>query len=194
MGFRRDIWHLRSAFYQKSLSLPFISSLHQSELDGLKSLLSYIQHIPKSLLDIGFGSGGSLSVFPETTTIFALDWSPAMMKQTNRLSHQIHPIAGDALTLPAKSGSFPLVSAIGLLEYIEDKSAFLLEVGRILSPGGHALLTFAPPNLFNRMRIIHGQRLFFISKELWEDILSEHWQIIQRRSTLLQEQFLIRKK
>ena len=193
MNFRQKIWRLRSGFYRIGRSLPVFSAIHQKELEGLKTLLSSIPDDIQTLLDIGFGSGGSLAVFPESWTIFGLDWSPAMMKRANAESHHIYRIAGDAQALPIKPRSFSLVSVIGLLEYVEDKSAFLSELSLILKPDGYALLTIAPSNPFNRLRIILGHRLFFISTQEWERLLANEWHIVKCRSTLLQGQVLIQR-
>ena len=51
-------------------------------------------------------------------------------------------VQGDAMQLPYKSERFVLVSALSMLYYVPDQRQAVLEVERVLRPGGIAILEF----------------------------------------------------
>ncbi len=94
----------------------------------------------RRLLDLGCGNAGMTSLYREKGAVAVgidRDWgrmagAPGLL------------VAGDALNLPFKSGSFELVIAHDLVEHVCDVAMVLREIGRVLSQDGLAFVSFPP--------------------------------------------------
>lgn len=84
-------------------------------------------------LDVGCGPGLLAGIFEGAgCTAFGLDVDIALLK--SGLSPRL--VAGDALALPFPPASFDLISAVNLLFLLSDPASALLEMKRLLKPGG----------------------------------------------------------
>ncbi len=94
------------------------------------------------LLDIGCGTGYLLAQLGALTEAVGLDLADEALafcraRQLNRL------VRGRAEALPFADGSFDIVTALDILEHLDDDLAALGEWWRVLRPGGHLVL-FVP--------------------------------------------------
>jgi len=122
----------------------------------------------KRILDFGCGAGRVLRHFmqrPEPLELWGCDvHAPSIEWIQENLSPPIHAFANDTLPpLALDDGSIDLVYALSVFTHLaEDWSAWLLELHRILAPGGLAVLT----TLGEPMWDAHLGKPFF-RDELW---------------------------
>jgi ubiquinone/menaquinone biosynthesis C-methylase UbiE len=126
---------------------------HQRILDIVDSLGGAPLHI----LDAGCGTGVlACDLLRRGHTVRGLDIAPNMAAATQERVEREVPehasrckaAAGDAENLEFPAGSFDVVIASGLLEYLETDEKFLNESARVLKPRGVAVVTLRN-RLFN---------------------------------------------
>lgn len=95
------------------------------------------------VLDAGCGAGELTAALSERGFVVdAVDAVPAMVAQVReRDLPRVRVKLADAAALPFPDRTFALVAALGLLPWVESPSAVVRELARVLSPGGHAVLT-----------------------------------------------------
>jgi 2-polyprenyl-3-methyl-5-hydroxy-6-metoxy-1,4-benzoquinol methylase len=98
------------------------------------------------LLDLGAGMGGfAVAAALAGAQVTACEYNPAYCKiiELRAARHQLRlPVfnaAGEALPFPAKS--FDAVVAWDVIEHVQSPARMLEEIGRVLQPGGNAMLT-----------------------------------------------------
>ena len=91
------------------------------------------------LLDIGCGTGFWLSMLSELGEAHGLDFSAEAVAFC-RARDLANVTRGSAEALPFDDASFDAVTMIGVIEHIDDDSAALREIHRVLRPGGVAIL------------------------------------------------------
>ncbi|MHB0976424.1 MAG: class I SAM-dependent methyltransferase [Candidatus Aquicultorales bacterium] len=103
----------------------------------------------RRILDVGCGNGRDLDALaalrPEATVV-GLDFSPNMVREaSSRMARQgfgnIEVKVGDACALPFPGDYFDAIVCSEVVEHIPDYGAALTEFGRVLRPGGCAVLT-----------------------------------------------------
>lgn len=103
-------------------------------------------------------------------------------------------VLADARALPLRAGVVGRLTAIGLEEYLREKSVLWAEIARALAGGGHAVVTVATPVPINLIRVALGKRIylsdFFDTKKFWE---REGLRVVKVENTLLQKVVLLRK-
>jgi len=116
-----------------------------------QSLLKGVVKPGQVWLDLGCGSGVlTHELINLGATVVAVDGSPEMLKQARAFVGTVNGkqpafIQGDVQALPALGpGLFDGVLCSSVIEYVEDPSALMGEVFRLLRPGG-ALIVSLPP-------------------------------------------------
>jgi demethylmenaquinone methyltransferase/2-methoxy-6-polyprenyl-1,4-benzoquinol methylase len=114
-------------------------------------------HHPHSVLDVATGTAGVAIALAAATDarITGVDISDAMLEQGRqrveraRLAGRISLETARAEALPFPPESFDAVSFTYLLRYVANPAATLLELARVIWPGGHmaSLDFYVPPNL-----------------------------------------------
>src|SRR3954471_14864033 len=101
------------------------------------------------VLDLGCGTGALLDQLRGCSAeLWGVDLSREGLKFCAMRGHQKLVLA-DATYIPFKRGYFDVITAIGLIEHIEDDGAFLAELKRLLKPNGvFVLLTSSFPFLW----------------------------------------------
>ena len=128
------------------LSLASLFSLHEPLVGNILKLRKYDVTEARHILDIGSGAGQIMGHLLKLTRpnakLVAFDLSQQMLRrQRTRLkSHRPAYIAGDLLRLPFAENSFDCVTCGWVIEYLPDPHPGLQEIGRVLKPGGSALI------------------------------------------------------
>lgn len=104
------------------------------------------------VLDAGCGTGDYLPPLLERgLEVSALDAAAAMVEQVQvRFAHEASSMRvqqGDVEHMPYPAGAFDGVICVGVLEYLADDRQALVEIRRVLRPGGIAVVTV--PNLLS---------------------------------------------
>lgn len=95
-------------------------------------------------LDLGCGSGLYFGVLAATgRTIVGLDRSADQLRIARGRSP--HVLRGDAAALPFPDGTFPAVATMWISTDVDDFTAVLAEVSRVLTPGGLVAFCGAHP-------------------------------------------------
>lgn len=141
MNNEKEFWNRESADW-----------IHRSDLFGslLPQILDFIwQQVELAETDlnhksvvINLGAGADNSAyFPKTSDeqIIAVDFAPEMLKR-NPAKHKIEADLKDKL--PLSDNSADLIASFFLMRYLslEDQFQLLLEINRVLKPGGSAVI------------------------------------------------------
>ncbi len=181
------LWRIKAPFYSRMRRLPPFSLILQQERKQLVKLLQQIDISRNTHLDLGSGSGDTLTLFSKYETQVCVDASLAMLQY----SPAAVKVLARAECLPFGNHCFDFVTSIGLLEYIADAEKFLTEVKRVLKSGGFFLFTSTPPKVANQLRLILGERLYCLSeKEVMMLLHKSGWVIRGAGRSWMQQQWL----
>ncbi|MCP4249909.1 MAG: class I SAM-dependent methyltransferase [bacterium] len=92
------------------------------------------------VLDVGCGTGALLDELrPRAQELWGLDVSPEGLRFcARRGGHNL--ICADGSRTPFPASYFDVVTAIGIVEHLDDDAAFLTEMNRVLQPDGVLIL------------------------------------------------------
>ena len=113
------------------------------------------------LLDIGCGTGANLNMLNEYGEAIGLDFSKESLKFC-RQRELTNLVLASAEQMNFKDNSFDTVTALDLLEHIEDDRQVLSEIFRILKNQGHLIITL-PANMLlwsQHDRVLHHRRRY----------------------------------
>ena len=109
----------------------------------------------RRVLDVATGTGMvAFALAARGATVIGLDQSPAMLARARAklraapaLAGRLSFIEGEAERLPFPDGSFDALTFTYLLRYVDDRTATLAELARVVRPGGRvAMLEFGVPS------------------------------------------------
>jgi ubiquinone/menaquinone biosynthesis C-methylase UbiE len=102
------------------------------------------------VLDLGCGTGALLDQLQGCSAeLWGLDRSQEGLKFCVMRGHK-NLVLADATHIPFHAGYFDVITAIGLIEHLDDDESFLYEVKRLLKPNGTLiLLTSSFPYLWS---------------------------------------------
>lgn len=132
------------------------------ELFGCKpGLLSRLKRMPATvrLLDIGCGTGHFLGDASSRFEVFGLEisrYASTKAAEDPRLLGRI--CRGNAMDTPYRSGSLQVVTALDIVEHLDQPEAFFKEARRLLAPGG--ILAVSTPNPGSIGRWLKAERWF----------------------------------
>lgn len=132
--------------------------LQREVADRLIERLGYIQFSPKSILDVGAGTGYCSRLLHKQyprAHIHALDIAHPMLSYArhqlswmSRLRHSTSYLCADAERLPLASRSVDMIFSNLTLQWVNNLEQCLAEFARVLRPGGMLLFsTFGPDTL-----------------------------------------------
>ncbi len=181
-------WAWKAPLYSFVRTLPPFKNFLEAESANLSRVLALMAAAPMRHLDIGSGTGDSLALFRASAQLICSDASAAMLR---RLSIPHPKLVAYAEALPFAEATFDFVSAIGVLEYVQEADRFFNEARRVLQPGGYFLFTSAPRVPANYLRALWGERLYLRNEEDVRGVLSvTRWRVVAHQRTFLQEQWL----
>jgi len=94
----------------------------------------------RRILDVGCGTGTILTYLAAYGNAQGVDIDEEAVGYCHERG-LLDVRLGAAATLPFDDGCFDLVTALDVLEHLEDDTAALREIGRVLRPGGQLLMT-----------------------------------------------------
>ena len=128
-------------FYSEVL-FPWAMNLTMSGEEFKKQRRAVLQEVDGKILEIGFGSGLNLPHYPDTVkklvTVdpnFGMGRYTARQMEASDIEVDRHVLSGESL--PMQDESFDTVVSTWTLCSIKDIESALLEVMRVLKPGGH---------------------------------------------------------
>jgi malonyl-CoA O-methyltransferase len=142
------------AFDRASVSYDAAAALQDRVRNELLSRLDELQQQPRSVLDLGAGTGhGTRALkrrFPNAVVV-AVDIAPGMLEQARQQSRwlrRFERVRADAYALPFADAAFDLVFSNLMIQWCDDLDAVFGEIARVLRPGGLLLFsTFGPGTL-----------------------------------------------
>lgn len=104
-----------------------------------KHVVADNSRIRRAILDVGCGTGLWTTYLVDYGRVFALDNSSISIDlcRAQGVGRVIRARAGN---LPIADSTCDVITALGLIEHLEDDEGFINEVRRVLKPGGYALL------------------------------------------------------
>jgi len=104
------------------------------------------------VLEVGCGAGHLLERLPAGRAV-GLDLAESLLaRAARRLGRRAALAQGDAGALPFATGAFDRVYCSEVLEHIVDPAAAVREIGRVLRPGGVAVLSVPNEGLINGVK------------------------------------------
>ena len=131
-------------YYEQEVVLRrFVPGEEPYEEDRVRLVMRLLGDLrPARILDIGCGDGYLCKRYAEagiTARVQGLDISTGRLRYAAELSPGACFVAGRIDRIPFRDGAFPLVSAVEVIEHIEDPAAALREIARVSSR--HVLIT-----------------------------------------------------
>lgn len=132
---KEDIANAYDAYYQTEMG----RKVDEIERKLMHKLLS---SIPRgNMLELGCGTGHWTKFFiDEGFRLTALDNSEMMLKLAEHKHIPAKFQWADAGYLPVEDSSYPAVSSVTMLEFVEDQEKVMEEMYRVLQPGGWLIL------------------------------------------------------
>lgn len=142
---RRVSCEVAMGFYERVV-FPWLNDLlvdHSGELKKLR--LATLAGAHGDVVEIGFGTGLSLPFYPNSVrSLTAVEPNEGMLaRATERVAHSPFPtsvIHASGEKLPLDDASFDTATLMLTLCSVDDPSAVLAEIRRVLRPGGRLLL------------------------------------------------------
>ena len=165
--YRPDKSKVAQSFAAAAQQYDDVAVLQRQTADELFDRLSLIQLQPKTILDLGAGTGRNLSLlqkrYPDAR-LLAMDIATDMLKQARKRYRQdlgfkrwlpghqhLQLLTGDAEQIPLADNSIDLVFANLALQWCEPKIS-LLEIARVMKPGGLLMFTSLGPDTLTELR------------------------------------------
>ena len=187
-----DTRQVRRNFSRAAPGYDDVAVLQREVGSRMLERLDYVKIEPQRVLDLGCGSGASLTAlatrYPKAQVIGA-DFCAAMLGAARGQRSQLHwllpfmrkrrpsLLAADALALPFASGAIDLLWSNLMLHWLDDPLPALREMQRTLSVGGLLMFSTLGPDTLKELRAsfsdgeIHTQR--FADMHDYGDMLLE---------------------
>jgi SAM-dependent methyltransferase len=113
-------------------------------------VISQIEHLIRAapqtssrrLLDIGCGTGATITHLRKYGVVHGIDMSPLALGYCHERG-ECRVVCASATDLPFHEGTFDIVTALDVIEHLDDDRRGVSEIHRVLKPGGTALI-FVP--------------------------------------------------
>ncbi|MGQ9561344.1 MAG: class I SAM-dependent DNA methyltransferase [Candidatus Oleimicrobiaceae bacterium] len=159
------LWDLKAHFYRLFRWAPPFAILARRERALLAKALAQLPVHHGRALDLATGTGNGLTLLAGRYSAYGLDRSRIMLRYARRRVPRVAMVCGEARRPPFRSGSFALVSCIGLAEYLPEMGELLQAIGSLLCPKGAAVVSVSPANALLVARRALGHRLYYHDPE-----------------------------
>lgn len=156
--FRLDARAVARSFGAASSSYDAAAALQVAVRAELLSRVQELHAAPVRILDLGCGTGeGAVALkrrFPRARVV-AADIAPAMVDRARRRSRFWRPfeaVVADCHELPFEDGRFDLVFTSLMLQWADPLDAALVQIRRVLRPGGLLLASSFGPGTLQELR------------------------------------------
>jgi SAM-dependent methyltransferase len=174
--------------YETERTLVVRNRVFRGLVDGVDAeqiVLDAVAEIrPVHVLEVGCGTG-ELAARMKTElacTVTALDLSPRMVELTR--ARGVEAQVGDVQELPFRDGQFDVAVAAWMLYHVPDLDRGLLELRRVVRPGGRLVAaTFGRDNLQELRDVLgdDGAAPNSFRTEEAEEPLRRHFDLVERR-------------
>lgn len=116
-----------------------------------------MRHLPPlsgmRLLEVAIGDGSNLPLIPKDCLVFGNDISTVQLAGCRKRfpKRDLRLILGEAESLPFRDHTFDHVLSVGAFNYFNDPLRSLLEMARVVKPGGLVVVSDEVPDLPNWM-------------------------------------------
>ncbi len=172
-----DKTRVRRAFSRRAAEYDAHAVVQRRAADRLLEIALPGTPVPRSILDVGAGTGALLArlaqVFPRAT-LAGVDLAAGMALAARRRSVRAHLGVGDAEALPFGAAAFDLVLSTSTLQWLPRLERAFAEASRVLVPGGTVAVSFfggetlrelrgawreaLPAGACDRSHCFHGER------------------------------------
>lgn len=122
------------------------------------AVLAAMRGLPRGrVLDVGCGTGRLAARMRRElagTHAVGCDFSGGMLGSARRRDPRVHWVQGDAGRLPFRDGAFDTVVSTEAFHWFPHPVAALVEMRRVLRPGGHLLLALVNPRFALTGRVV----------------------------------------
>jgi SAM-dependent methyltransferase len=106
----------------------------------------------QAILEVGCGAANVLEQIP-CGTLTGLDLSDSLLeKARKRMGDRATLVKGNAEAMPFDNASFDVIYCTEVLEHVLDPRAVLVEMRRVLKPGGHIVVSIPNEDLINNLK------------------------------------------
>lgn len=166
-----DKRQVRRAFGRAAASYDAAAVLQREVSQRMMERLDYIKHTPKSLLDVGSGTGAALQPlaarYPQATMV-SLDLAmPMLLAQRaknpwwRRLpglrGAKVMQVCADMEQIPLQDGCMDMIWSNFALQWANDIDQAFTEMRRVLAPGGLLMFSTFGPDTLKELREGYAQ-------------------------------------
>ena len=114
---------------------------------GRRAAVAYINSRSGDVLEVGVGTGLSLSAYDPALRVTGMDYSAAMLRKARArvarlgLAHVAGLHEMDARELDFADDSFDTVAAMHVLSVVPEPERVMAEIARVVRPGGQVVIT-----------------------------------------------------
>jgi malonyl-CoA O-methyltransferase len=158
LRFKIDKRQHRRAFERAAQTYDSVAVLQNEVAERLLRRLDLIKHTPKTVLDIGAGTGRAIPQLKKRyrgADVLALDIAlPMLHKTRSRCGWLRRPglLCADTEALPLAKASIELIFSSLTLQWVNDLELALQEFRRVLAPGGLVMFTTLGPDTLKELR------------------------------------------
>ena len=188
----RQFRHVRSCRFETDLKREYYAEYRQVEdvhwwfvgrrrilLQVLNRYLGNGDRDRRRILDVGCGTGTMLTYLASYGKAQGVDIDEEAIGYC-RERGLTDVRLGSAETLPFEDGSFDLVTALDVVEHLDDDAAALREIHRVLRPGGKLLMTVpAHPFLWGDQDEVNLHKRRYVASEVRDRLTATGFEVLR---------------
>jgi len=133
----------------------------------------------RQILDVGCGTGTMLAYLSSFGHVQGVDIDEEAVGYCHERG-LLSVSLGEAANLPFPDGTFDLVTALDVVEHLDDDAAAFREMRRVLRPGGHLLVTVpANPFLWGDQDEVNLHKRRYVARELRDRLTASGLEVIR---------------